>query len=320
MRPSLVSMWPGLLSGGLVALVGLIPMLLSSRGIPSDITQEGYRIYVFERLAHHCLPQTFAPRFLVAHGIALVVFFALCRLTPFDRPLRIVRNVVIGSLLIALAGFGWAALASSHPELAASVLRFYWFRLNDVLLPVGLALVGCVGLRRLLTVHRPWGVGCLALVLVGLSYELWPLASARLESPVPRADGPGKIANYADWVDVCGWIRASAPHEARFLTPRSAQTFKWYAQRAEVATWKDMPQRADELVEWRRRMYDVYGTGEPPPTPRFFPTLAEEGKSRLVELGRKYGARYVLTESQPSLDIERLYSNRTYSVYKLPAP
>ena len=44
-----------------------------------------------------------------------------------------------------------------------------------------------------------------------------------------------------------------------FVTPVEQQTFKWHAQRAEVACWKDMPQDAEGVVEWRRRVSELRG-------------------------------------------------------------
>jgi asparagine N-glycosylation enzyme membrane subunit Stt3 len=210
-------------------------------------------------------------------------------------------------------------LFRNQPATAASLLRLYWFRLGDALLPVGVALLGAVFVRQLLTARPRIGQLALAAGLLAAGWQLVPLAAERLHPGVPRADGPGKVIDHADWVAACEWIRSHTPAAACFLTPRSAQTFKWYAQRAEVVTWKDIPQKPDELVEWWRRMHDVNATGQPPPARRFFSSLADEGAPRLRALGRQYGAQFVLTSIAPPLDLPRIYANKSYAVYVLPA-
>jgi hypothetical protein len=63
-----------------------------------------------------------------------------------------------------------------------------------------------------------------------------------------------------NWVRVCRWIADNTPQDALFLTPRKQQTFKWYAGRAEFVNWKDAPQDAPALLQWQRRMSDVWNS------------------------------------------------------------
>ena len=49
--------------------------------------------------------------------------------------------------------------------------------------------------------------------------------------------------------------------DALFLTPRMSQTFRWYASRGEVVNWKDIPQDAKGIVEWWRRLGEIWGVG-----------------------------------------------------------
>ncbi len=80
-----------------------------------------------------------------------------------------------------------------------------------------------------------------------------------------------ELATYRDWLAVCAWIREETPEDSLWLTPRYQQTFPWYALRAEVVNWKNVPQDAEKIVEWSQRMRDVYRYtkkgGLIPPTP-----------------------------------------------------
>ena len=133
----------------------------------------------------------------------------------------------------------------------------------------------------------------------------------------PRAD---KLKNYSDWLEVCHWVDASQeiPPDARFLIPRAAYTFKWYAQRGEVVNWKETPQDAASLVGWWQRINDIYATGNPPPQDRFYGSMAEAGAKRLKQLAAKYEADYLVTQvCDPLLPLPVLHRNESFVVYKM---
>jgi hypothetical protein len=99
-----------------------------------------------------------------------------------------------------------------------------------------------------------------------------------------------------------------------------AQTFKWYTGHSEVATWKDIPQDATELVQWWARMQDIYATGLPPPRPRWRLSLTELSPERLRQLGAKYGADYMIDErgdSDSPLELPLVFGNERYGIYSL---
>lgn len=79
----LLSMVPGLVAGGLVALVGILPALMLTWGVPAETVAEANRIYVFERLPHHLapltLPEAEVTRRLVGHAVLVGVLCVLCR-------------------------------------------------------------------------------------------------------------------------------------------------------------------------------------------------------------------------------------------------
>jgi hypothetical protein len=329
-RPSFVSMLPALAGGGLLALAGLWPALALSRGASPEAVAEANDIYVYRRLYHHLTPQGFPRIFVERHLLLLLVWLTFCAFTPGDAGRRRLRWTVAGAVLIALTGMAIGLATSSHPPWAASLLRFYWFRLSDALLPLGVAFAAAAFLvqlagRRLILFRA--GLGAL---LVLTLWHLGPLAVDRVSPVVPRADGRGKVINHADWRHACEWIAEHTPADACFLTPRAAQTFKWYAGRSEVVSWKDIPQNATEIVEWWQRMQDVHGAdsalvalvaaelGNTASPPMWYNLLADESVARLKKTGAKYHAGYVLTSSEPPLALPVLYTNASYTIYQLP--
>jgi hypothetical protein len=117
---------------------------------------------------------------------------------------------------------------------------------------------------------------------------------------------------------VCRWVEENTRPGDCFLTPRGQQTFKWRAGRAEVATWKDIPQEAGAVVQWWRRLRELSLAAADPSG------LAGSGVEPLAELARKYGAQYVIvdrTRTFGPLGMRRIYPfvselNPTYEVYR----
>jgi hypothetical protein len=139
---------------------------------------------------------------------------------------------------------------------------------------------------------------------------------------VPRSD---KSLAYADWLETCGWIKEHTPPDAVFITPRMSATLRWYAGRAEVGNWKDIPQDSASIVEWWNRMLEIHTLNPKETPPKFIESIALLGPARINQLGAKYGAGYAIV---PLLsDIPRLaatpefppnISGHAYAVYKLP--
>ena len=103
------------------------------------------------------------------------------------------------------------------------------------------------------------------------------------------------------------------------MTPRHQQTFKWYAGRAEVVNWKDVPQDAANLREWYRRFREVF--------PRRLGTLRVTIQyDQLRQLGEQYGVRYLIVDRRVAgkhLPLVQVYptefeSNESFAVYRLP--
>jgi hypothetical protein len=322
--PPLRSLWPGILLGFCCALPGLVPSLTVDWGADPRVTDQAHQIYVFERLPHHLVLTGIRPEFIVRLGLLWLFWLLLGRwskrsdLADADRPsLSRLRAFVTGAVVITLVGAALHLLIPLDRSLAATLLRYYWFRLTDVALPLGVALEG-VALLAALAVKRP-AVGKLgfAMVVFGAALHLGYLGVARAFPAPPRSH---RIADFEAWRDACRWIdnAGEVPADARFITPRLTQTLKWYTGRSDVATWKDVPQNAGAIVEWWTRIEDLYATGQPPPAPRWYDPITLRGAKQLRRLGAKYGADYLITRTtNPPLDLTMIYRNRSYAIYRL---
>ena len=127
---------------------------------------------------------------------------------------------------------------------------------------------------------------------------------------------------YLAWRDVCAWIDRHTDPGDVFLTPRGQQTFKWYAGRAEVACWKDIPQDPLSVVRWWELMEAI-----------FPPAVHEAGlgawsDERLRELAREHEVDYILVDRRRTgrrLRLQRVYpepghANVFYELYRVVPP
>lgn len=333
----------------ILACIGALPALAMDWGVSSETVGKAAQIQVYGRLGHHLAPSLFAEYRWQSFGILLAIGccvhgFALrqpFRCWPFG-----VRWLVANAWLalgIAFVGAGIDfGVGAIDRTLAAKVLKYYWFRWNDVAWPLGVAVPVAAmaygvlrwdsGRRLEARVDRSvqawiaaaWLVGVGGL-LIGSRFldnsQAWiPFGDkARFLSKLDDEDTQRR--QYRDWLAVCEWISQNTDPAGVWLTPRNQQSFKWHTHRAELASTKDMPQNSGAIVEWAARLDDAYPLNEEKIQ---IPWTTEQ----LWELQSKYGFRYVLLDQRvpqqgpPLLPI--LYpppgeSNLTFSVFEFPA-
>jgi uncharacterized protein DUF6798 len=395
-RPSFVSMIPSLALGALLSLPGLIPSLMLTWGTDPDVVQFANQIYVFQRLGHHLDPAGFPPGFALRFIALSAIWAAMWYHGPRSPENNRLQAFVTGTLLLSLIGVAVAVVFADNPARAAGLLRFYWFRLSDVAVPMGVAVAGpsfliwiCGQAKRawdhdrrvamivtgiivvsvvfvlaqiittigVMAQYRlAWQAAAglavaivlggivlvevaalpirqvrqcrmaaaaalsVALLFVAPGLHLLSTAASRFAPSIPRAD---RIYDYWGWADACRWIDKSGqvPADARFLTPLMGQTFKWYAQRGEVVSWKDIPQDAESMADWWQCVLDIYRRDDQLAGRGWNSSLARIDSRRLQYLGEKYDAPYLITFRWPrKRNFRVLYENRTYIVYRMDLP
>lgn len=299
-RPPLSTMWRGLIGGFVLALGGLIPALHMTWGVDPATVARANMIYVFGRLQHHLVWHEFAVERWKLFGLMCGAWIAVWWFARQSRAWRWLHRFAIGSVLISAAGMVIDAATADRPALAAEWLRYYWYRLADVAIPVCVA----SGLVWILVVRVPrhrllrgiaWGTALVTPAFVlGQIYvehlrDFRPGAIVQAGSVGP--DRPERLeGRYRAWRAACDWIAEHTRPEDRFLTPRQQQTFKWYAQRSEVVCWKDLPQDPASVVEWWHILQDVYP-----------PSVAAGGLSvwsddELQAIAAEHGVQYIVLD------------------------
>jgi hypothetical protein len=326
---SLCTMIPGLVGGGLLALLGVVPALALTWNESPQLVAEANRIYVFERLPHHLalltLPTVEIVERLTRHGLLIVVFLALVRANrdifrdEFNE-LRRVTRFAYGAILLAAVGFTIELAFWSEPLLAASLLKFYWFRLTDFAVPLAVALHAVALVAAGLAARRAWATWGLAAAIAFPAWHIAAVAWPRAENPIPPADS--RMRDFIAWVDVCEWVAENSPPDALFITPRTSHSFKWRTGRPEVATWKDIPQDAASIVEWFDRLQALY-TIEVAGGRQTLDSVGELGTARVLALAQQYGADYVIADQRDPLALPIVYPNakhpnNEYVIYSVP--
>lgn len=290
----------------LLALPGLVPVmqLLLEPAAPATKHAATF-IQVYYRLAHHLDPMLFSWRADVGYAVLLAVWLSGLRGASRSESQRVFDRIVGWSVIFALAGLlvGWgprpAKLMPYFME-RAGLLKFYPFRLADVLLPlaVSLTLVRQAEQVRLPTKR-----------LLFASLLLFVAALGRAHSITETNRYSGELR--ADWIDACGWINAHLPADAVVQAPHNGWAFKWFAGRAEYVAFKDCPQDAAGIVEWNRRLLFLKKWYEDQYVDQFY--SADELRS----LRRETGITHLLTDRLGPLELEPVYRNETFQVYDL---
>jgi hypothetical protein len=309
--PPLRATLPGLLCGGLLALIGLVPALALTWHADAATVAEANQISVFERLPHHLWPQSFSSAAIGRHLPVLVAWLLLfCLVRPVESQ-RALRRIVNCSLVFSVLGWLIGVALDSHPEVAARLLRYYWFRLADVMLPIGVAMLGVSSMVQLYHARPRWGMIWGAAVTLATTLFVTAMIFG---GPRTRSSADVGLEHLDDWRKTCAWIADNTPADAVFLTPRLAQTFHWYAQRAEVVSRKNCPQDAAGIVEWWRRLQRIYRG----PT-HWANSVNELGTQHVLEVGQLYRADFAVTLDDPSLDLPVVGPlGSRYVVYRLP--
>ncbi len=314
-----------------LSLPGLAPALMLNWGTPAATILEANHIHVFERLSHHLLIHRFPNLFIFRHFAAIAAWCVLWKYAPTNNGARRLQQFVAGAIAIALTGAVIDQTTLYAPDLAASLLKFYWFRLSDATVPVGLSFGMVLAWQHLrtLTDHRyaravqaDWllvGGILVASGWLGGEYlkhvkDLRPAADRPAAAAASAQPAHARLA-YHNWSLVCRWFAINTKPNDIVVTPRGQQTFKWYAGRPEFVGWKDVPQDAVSVVEWWRREQTLRGYG-----------AVSSWKEGVLAASQTVAVRYVLVDrrqNNPLLPYPQVYPtildfNEQYIVYKVP--
>lgn len=337
-----------------ILVAAALPPLISDWSADAQLSAAAKLTYVVKRISHHLTFNGF-PASHVARFLLLILFgwfithWIRQNSRSMDRRLSPLVLFAIGSLLINLGGLILSGMAEQYQTdplqvtspltqslalTATGLLKFYWFRLADFAIPAVVSITTWTLLSHWLifetrTARRRVAllfIGCVAaattLMIVENYHDPRPVAD-RSSLPTYPNDPDRTLETWQNWVRVCQWIRDNTATDAVFITPAEQQTFKWYAGRTEVVCWKDIPQDAVSIFEWRMRVAMWIE-----PQTQYVNGLLQYTDEQLRDLGQQFDADYVIIPQQEvemtagGTELKQVYptdpkSKLTYVVFEL---
>ena len=265
-----------LLIGFAIALIGIVPPLLTDAS--PELQQRANAIYVSQRISHHLNFASFPVAHISRFTILVFVWWYFSRWiikvtgdTLIQSRLKLLRIFTVTALAISFAGLVLSGMAEQGGEgatFANQFLRFYLFRLSDFAVAAALALVTGLIIAQWVKDRSDFPhqvcaaifIGCIAVAGIALAQENHadgrPNADARSLPHFPE-DKNRTDDIFKNWKRACHWVAENTAEDAVFITPAQQQTFKWYAHRAEICCWKDVPQNPVAMVQWKSRIDDL---------------------------------------------------------------
>ncbi|MFK7820835.1 MAG: DUF6798 domain-containing protein, partial [Planctomycetaceae bacterium] len=264
-------------------------------------------IQVFGRLTHHLDPLEFGTNSWLWYAFLGIASLTLIKTTPSlsrsDRLWPIIASGTIIALIGLLAAWGpRPGLEMNGHAIRAKFLKLYPFRYLDLMLP---AMVG-IQLANALHQNR-WLGGKTRQLAVAIAIGISVFLTA------PKNSAASSSANQNDWQKACQWIDANTDPKSLYVTPRESKTFKWHANRAEWINHKDMPQEAAGIVEWNRRLWAMQAWRQ-----NSIKDDSAYSKLDMYRLRNLTSADYLLTYRIGPIELEPVYENETYRLYRLP--
>lgn len=324
-----------------LAAPGLFPALAMVRAAnPQEAYQADY-IQVFHRLAHHLDPWHFSQIGYGWYAGLLAVSAGLYFMPGKSDRWNLAARYALAAVLIALAGVFIRAIPDIARELQAAnwfpnaketlqawsnyrpklagLLKFYPFRLADVVVPWGCAL---------LVVNAAAGFAGHTEDESGVAKEqpsssqtrrrrlVWGVFAAcfGVSLVLPAIDrNPSRLTpeQLAGWIDACRWVDRETPRDALCYSANDGWALRWYAHRADFLSFKDCPQDAPGIVAWNERFRQLSNWSRQSSIDGYSP-------NELRDLRRQTGIDYLIVRKFGPIQLEPVYRNTQYQVYRLP--
>ncbi|MEZ6047761.1 MAG: DUF6798 domain-containing protein [Planctomycetaceae bacterium] len=317
--------WRRLLAGFGLMLITSAPGLIPALMLLGGGNPEADYIQVYFRLGHHLDPMQFSPQAWLYYAALILASLGLRLKLPVISRERLFARVICVAMFIALAGLviGFRVNPVEEMQLRSfrtGLLKFYFFRLADVFVPLGLSATCTLLLAQF------YATGIRSRKLIPHSFRKWAVLALLLGLLVYPYTRPGFDPSYMnrrqqqDWMEACEWIRQNTPENSLFLTTRKSWAFTWYAHRSEYFCYKNMPQDAASLIEWHQRYHYqrnwIQQVWEDPESINAGQGLIPSA-AMVNELKQETRATHYLLHNSMRLPQAPLFRNTTFAVYEL---
>jgi hypothetical protein len=307
----------------LMASVGLYAALQNLWGSFSHHSQGGAEIYAKLRNAHHVYPSSWEGDLwtikLGLFTLFLVIFFHLFR----EKGCRLISAFALSSLVLFGLGFMiyWIG--------ADNLLKFYWFRFPDVVLPFwgffAAAVAVNYALKALDRTHRVFSQSLRSIALL-LSGVILLGAGLHFTRFIAEAALAGKFFYLQDMEpdrrEILFWIKHRTAPQAMFLADPFCEKFYLVAERPLFVSFKHAPQSEPDILEWHRRLKMCNNNNELLEFSFHNKAIVQQNFHNLdpdsvKKLAQTYSLEYFLTKKNRPYPFRLIYANETYVLYSM---
>jgi hypothetical protein len=276
-----------------------------------DSTRIANLLQVGHRLGHHLDPMRFPKEAYRYFGLLIFLWLIIQPKFISVTCTRWWNSIVIASLIIAVIGvaIGWGPRPLKEMagyEWRINALKFYPFRLADLLVPIAVSIAFASQTLRCFEsciqnkFFRNASIYCFAA----------SLASCGLIIPAsdqnPSKMSPEKRQN---WIEMCDWVNRSTSQESLVHSFDNQWAVKWYCARQEYVNFKDCPQDAKSIIEWNQRRWVIA---------RWKKNAFKEGgvsADELQELSEKTDVSIFICDRLGPFEMKPDYQNKDFRVY-----
>jgi hypothetical protein len=306
---------------GIFGLLTIFQQLLPQGDIETD---KAWQIYVEFRVPPHVLPSAWNGDLWILQLILAVGFLLAIYLLKKTAISKFIAGYALGSVFLFVIGLVIYAAGETN------LLRFYWFRYPDVMIPfLSLVLVALVisdltyisssdspGIsNRRYSVQFLLSKGLpifLAMIVILLTLQSITIIRTMYRRGINNR--PPKIQKSLEW------IQEYTPGNAVFLVEPLMSEFYVFAEKAEFVSFNHSPQSAGDILEWYKRI-ELSNGGQPPSFPvardelqANFYQLDEDNIRRLAE---EYGLSYYLGLTDTQLLFESIYRDENITIFDI---
>jgi hypothetical protein len=312
--------WPFFLTG-IFGVFAIIQQLLPQADVN---TSQAWNIYVEFRVPHHVLPSTWERNEWIFWIALAMTIFLILFIANKKGALKFVAAYALGSVILFAIGMALFALDLT------SLLRFYWFRFPDVMVPfLSMVLIALLlnGIANLNFINYPrfpkslyWTQWILriGLPVLFVIYAFLLVAESRIylqgkyQRGLKRSQTKTQVA--------LEWIRENTEEDAVFLVDPLMNEFYVYANRARFISFSHPPQSAAELLEWYRRLTLINGNQTPSIPPNrgdMQANFANLDPGTIQQLANEYGVSYYLGQAGKQLPFDLVYQDDSFALYRV---
>lgn len=241
----LIKLSPWFLVFGAVGIYGLIYQLTASAA-SSEVNQAWGDIYVKIRVHDHTYPKSFVNELWIKWAIFMIVNLVVI---IYEKGEKIKQLAAYGfsSGLISLIGLIIFWFDQTH------LLKYYFFRFADVILPLTTILICCYYILQLLKTNvvlrnKFYNVGLY--VVVGVLITIITISNK--ENYI--IDQNEILLKKSGDIEMENWIREHTDKNDVFIVNPNVDYFYIYYQRPVFVIWKYAPQNGEDLIEWDKRL------------------------------------------------------------------